>query len=174
MNVCPNERKSTKQFSLFILDFLSKSTWGVFALPPLIGIFLPPIKPTLFSSFAGEQFFSALICSPGYHNIITFLPYMSQFWFLIVFVFKILVVWKLKATSKTASKRILEGATQVQGEQGGHFTYLPEEKKMFSFVNDGFPYHHTWASTTGRCHILSPDNLISQVVEHKPCHLLFS
>ena len=118
MNVCPNERKSTKQFSLFILDFLSKSTWGVFALPPLIGIFLPPIKPTLFSSFAGEQFFSALICSPGYHNIITFIPYMSQFWFLIVFVFKILVVWKLKATSKTASKRILEGATQVKGDKG--------------------------------------------------------
>ena len=128
--VYPNERKSTKQFLLYPW-LLIQINLGVFVLPPLIWIFLPPIKPTLFSSFAGEQFFSALICSLGYHNIITFLPYMSQFWFLIVFVFKILVVWKLKATSKTASKRILEGATQVQGEQGGHFTYFPEERKYF-------------------------------------------
>ena len=168
--------ESRQNNSFFILDFLSKSTWGVFALPPLIWIFLPPIKPTLFSTFAGEQFYRPwpvpLVIT--INNIITFLPNMSQFWFLIDFVFKIFVVWKLKANDKTASKRILEAATKVQGEQGDHFTYLPEERKMFLFVNNGFPYHHTWASTTGRCHILSPDNLISQVVEHKPCHLVFS
>ena len=72
-------KENRQNNSLFILDFLSKSTWGVFALPPLIWIFLPSIKPTLFSTFAGEQFFSTLTYSLGYHNIITFLPIMSQF-----------------------------------------------------------------------------------------------